>query len=312
MLSEKSIEKIRAIERKYPDRRSLVLAALRAVHHLNLAHGLGARVVREVLGDAGTLSLTLNIHVVRPDDPDSADDVEAVRRIDTLANRAFLEPVLNGRYPEGLFADTAPITDWSFVQDADLQTIHPGVDVLGVNYYSTHRVRRYVPDHERLMADGHAPSSHSAWTGADDVEFLPQPGPHTLMGWNVDPGGMTELLTRLHTDYPDVPLMVTENGAAFADSVSPDGLVHDAERIDYLYRHIDAVGQAMDAGADVRGYFVWTLMDNFEWSYGYHRPFGLLRVEPELDRVWKDSAHWYAELLRTNALPDPGVVRRLG
>ena len=288
------------------------LAALRAAHHLNLAHGLGAQAVREILGDAGTLSLTLNLHVVRPDDPDSPEDRDAVRRIDALANRVFLEPVLDGRYPEDLLADTASITDWSFVRDGDLPTIHSGLDVLGVNYYSTQLVRRYVPDHERLMADGHAPSSHSAWTGADDVEFLPLPGPKTLMGWNIDPGGLTELLTRLHSDYPDLPLMITENGVAFPDSVAPDGRVHDAERIDYLHRHIEAVGRAMDAGVDVRGYFVWTLMDNFEWAYGYHRPFGLLRVDPELDRVWKDSAHWYAELLRNNALPDPEVVRRMG
>jgi beta-glucosidase len=283
--------------------------ALRAVHHLNLAHGLGAQAVREI-GDAGTLSLTLNIHVVRPDNPDSAEDLDAVRKIDALGNRAFLEPVLDGHYPADLLADTAPITDWSFVRAADLPTIHTGVDVLGVNYYSTQRVRRSVPGAERAIGDGHGASRHSAWTGADDVEFLPPPGPHTLMGWNIDPGGLTELLTRLHAGYPDLPLMITENGAAFADVVSPDGCVHDADRVDYLYRHIDAVGQAMDVGVDVRGYFVWSLLDNFEWAYGYDRPFGVLRVDPTtLDRVWKDSAHWYAELIRTNTLPAPDVGR---
>jgi beta-glucosidase len=288
------------------------VAALRAVHHLNLAHGLGAQAVREVLGDAGTLSLTLNLHVVRPDTA-SPEDLDAARKIDALANRAFLNPVLDGHYPSDLIADTAKLTDWAFVRDADLATINSGLDVLGVNYYSTQRVRRYTPDHERVMADGHGASGHSPWIGADDVEFLQQPGPYTEMGWNIDPAGLTELLTKIHATYPGLPLMITENGAAFADVVSPDGRVHDPERVDYLYRHIDAVGQAMDAGADVRGYFVWSLMDNFEWAYGFHRRFGVLRVDPvSLDRIWKDSAHWYAELVRSRTLPDPDAARRLG
>lgn len=286
--------------------------ALRAVHHLNLAHGLGAAVVRSTLPDA-TLSLTLNLHVVRPDDPSDNGDVDAVRQIDALANRAFLEPVLDGRYPDDLLADTASVTDWSFVGDGDLEITHSGLDVLGVNYYSTQRVRRYTGDRPKSMADGHGASGHSAWPGADDVEFLPQPGPYTAMGWNIDPDGMTELLLRLHTGYPGLPLMITENGAAFDDVVSPDGRVHDPDRVDYLHRHIDAVGRAMDAGADVRGYFVWSLMDNFEWAYGYHRRFGVLRIEPgTLERIWKDSAHWYAELTRTGELPDPDVAPRLG
>lgn len=282
-------------------------AALAAVHHLNLAHGLGARAVRESLGDAGTLSLTLNLHVVRPDDPTSAEDRDAVRQIDALANRAFLEPVLDGRYPEDLLADTAAVSDWSFVADGDLALTHTGLDVLGVNFYSTQRVRRYVPGHEKVQADGHGRSRFSAWVGAEAVEFLPQPGPYTAMGWNIDPSGMTELLLRLRDTYPALPLMITENGAAFDDVVTPDGRVHDADRVDYLRRHVDAVGQAMDAGADVRGYFVWSLLDNFEWAYGFSRRFGVIRVDYDtLERTWKDSAHWYRDLLATRTLPDVG------
>lgn len=279
-------------------------AALAAVHHLNLAHGLGGRAVRDALGDLATLSLTLNLHVARPDDPSNPEDVDAARQIDALANRAFLEPVLDGRYPADLIEDTAAVTDWSFVQDGDLETTHTGLDVLGVNYYSTQRVRRYVPDHAKVQADGHGASAHSAWIAADAVEFLPQPGPHTEMGWNIDPGGMTELLLRVHRDYPRLPMMVTENGAAFPDRVAPDGRVHDADRIDYLHTHIDAVGAAMDAGVDVRGYFVWSLLDNFEWAYGFSRRFGILRVDyTTLERTWKDSAYWYRDLLKTRTLP---------
>jgi beta-glucosidase len=279
-------------------------SALAAAHHLNLAHGLGGRAVREALGDAATLSLTLNLHVVRPDDPSSAEDRDAVRQIDAVANRVFLQPVLEGAYPQDLLEDTARVTDWSFVADGDLATIHTGLDVLGINYYSTQRVRRYVPDHERIVADGHGASAVSAWVAAEAVEFLPQPGPHTAMGWNIDPSGMIELLGRIHAQYPGLPMMVTENGAAFDDEVAPDGRVHDAGRLDYLHGHIDAVGAAMDAGADVRGYFVWSLMDNFEWAYGFSRRFGVVRVDYDtLERTWKDSAYWYAELIRTSALP---------
>ena len=279
-------------------------AALAAVHHLNLAHGLGGHAVRETLGDLATLSLTLNLHVARPDDPSNPEDLDAARQVDALANRVFLEPVLDGRYPADLIEDTAAVTDWSFVQDGDLEIAHTGLDVLGVNYYATQRVRRYVPDHQKVQADGHGASAHSAWIAADAVEFLPQPGPHTEMGWNIDPGGMTELLLRVHREYPRLPMMVTENGAAFPDVVAPDGRVHDADRIDYLHGHIEAVGAAMDAGVDVRGYFVWSLMDNFEWAYGFSRRFGILRVDyATLERSWKDSAYWYRDLLTSGTLP---------
>ena len=278
--------------------------ALAAVHHLNLAHGFGGRAVRAHLGDAATLSLTLNLHVARPDDPSKPEDVDAARQIDALANRAFLNPVLDGYYPQDLLDDTAHVTDWSFVHEGDLEITHTGLDVLGVNFYSTQRVRRVPPGVEKSMNDGHGKSAASAWVGADQVEFLPQPGPYTAMGWNIDPTGMHELLTGLSRTYPDLPLMVTENGAAFDDEVTPDGRVHDVDRVSYIHRHLDAVGQAMDDGADVRGYFVWSLMDNFEWAYGYHRRFGIVRIDYDtLERIWKDSAYWYRELLRTDALP---------
>jgi beta-glucosidase len=124
------------------------------------------------------------------------------------------------------------------------------------------------------------------------------------MGWNIDPSGMLELLTDISTRYPSVPLMVTENGAAFYDTVSEDGHVHDADRVAYLHGHIDAVGQAIDAGADVRGYFLWSLLDNFEWAWGYDRRFGIIRVDYDTqERTVKDSATWYSRLIATRELP---------
>jgi beta-glucosidase len=124
------------------------------------------------------------------------------------------------------------------------------------------------------------------------------------MGWNIDPGGMTELLVGLSRRYPGLPLMITENGAAFDDVVSPDGAVHDPRRVAYLHDHVEAVGAAMDAGADVRGYMVWSLMDNFEWAYGFHKRFGIVRIDYDtLARTPKDSAAWYRDLVRTRVLP---------
>lgn len=290
-------------------------ASLAAVHHLNLAHGLAARAIREVLGEQAQISITLNLHVTRAAS-DAPEDLAAKAQVDTVANEVFLQPLLEGRYPESVVAQTAGISDWSFVQDGDLDIVRQPIDLLGVNYYSTGRVRRLqgeppVGDGSPGV-DGHKSSPVSPWVGCDDVEWLPQPGPHTAMGWNIEPEGLTELLVSLHERYPALPLAVTENGAAFDDEVAPDGRVHDVPRVAYLHDHIDAVGAAMDAGADVRGYFVWSLMDNFEWAYGYDRRFGIVRVDYDTcERTLKDSALWYRELLRTRTIPPVEVAATL-
>jgi beta-glucosidase len=281
--------------------RSEPAASLAALHHLNLAHGLAGRVVHDLTPHAH-LSVTLNLQVVRPASG-SAGDADAVRQIDAIANRSFLGPMLDGAYPADLIADTASLTDWSFVRDGDERAIAVPLDVLGVNYYFTTRVARGLPAGPRAGADGHQLPSGTSWPGADEVEFVPQPGPSTAMGWGIDPTGMTELLLRLHHEYPDLPLMVTENGAAFEDVAGPDGAVHDTERIAYLRDHINAVAEAREKGADVRGYFLWSLMDNFEWAYGYDRRFGIIRIDYDtLERTWKDSAAWYqARIARATA-----------
>lgn len=284
-------------------------AALAAVHHLNLAHGLAGRAVRGVLGEDTKVSVTLNLHVTHPVDPSSADDRAAVRKIDNLGNEAFLQPMLEGRYPTQLFEQTAHVTDWAFVKDGDLELINIPISILGVNYYSSSRAQKFSGVGRKQAADGHGDGAGSPWVGADDVEFLPQPGPYTAMGWNIDPDSFTSLLIGVGKRYPRTPLMVTENGAAFYDTVSDDGRIHDDQRVDYLYRHLDAVGAAIDAGTDLRGYFVWSLLDNFEWSFGYDRRFGIVRVDFDtLERTWKDSAHWYRALAAGNALPDRTVT----
>jgi len=279
--------------------------ALAAVHHLNLAHGLAGRAIREVLGERAPISVTLNLHVTRAA-TDAPEDVEAKRRIDTVANEVFLGPMLDGAYPKEVFADTADVTDWSFVQDGDLELIKIPLEVLGINYYSTGRVRSGTPPvgDGGPGPDGHKTSEHTPWVGAVDVEFLPQPGPHTSMGWNIEPEGLVDLLLEMHERYPHLPLAVTENGAAFEDEVTEAGRVHDVRRVQYLHDHIDAVGEAIERGADVRGYFVWSLMDNFEWAYGYSKRFGIIRVDYDtLARTEKDSGRWYRELVRTRTIP---------
>ena len=280
-------------------------AALAAVHHLNLGHGLAAKAIREELGEQAQVSITLNLHVTRADDPSSSADRDAVRRIDAVGNRIFLGPLLGEGYPADLVADVAHVSDFSFVQDGDEELIAQRLDVLGVNYYSTSRVRAFDGDGEPEQADGHGDSAATPWVGSEGtVEFLQQPGPYTAMGWNIEPQGLYDLLMSLSASYPSMPMMMTENGAAFPDVVSDDGAVHDHDRISYLHDHIDAVGQAKDDGADVRGYFVWSLMDNFEWSFGYERRFGVIRVDYDtLERTIKDSGWWYASLIESGQLP---------
>jgi beta-glucosidase len=274
-------------------------AALAAMHHLNLAHGLAVPEIRRAARNAPEVSATLNFHVPRPG---SDDAEEAVRRIDALANRSFTEPILRGAYPDDLLLDTAGVTDWAFVRDGDLAAISAPIDVLGVNYYSTVTVTEWDGRSPRSGNDGHKGAGGSPWPGSEHVEFLPQPGPQTDMGWNVAPDALEELLVRLSRDYPGTPLLVTENGAAFPDTVV-DGRVHDVARQDYIERHLAATIAARDAGADVRGYLVWSLMDNFEWGYGYSKRFGIVRVDYDTqERIVKDSGRRYAELIQTRQL----------
>lgn len=282
-------------------------AALAAVHHLNLAHGLALQALRGVVTGDAQYSVTLNLHVLRGEGEGAE---EAVRRIDGIGNRVFLQPMLEGGYPQDVLADTAGLTDWSFVHDGDTATIHQPLDVLGVNYYATNRVRLWDGASPRERHDGHADAGTSPWPAADDVEFLRQPGPYTEMGWNIDPAGLEELLVGLHERYPDLPLMVTENGAAFADEVVPEAsrpggrAVHDPRRVDYLRRHVTACHRALSRGVPLRGYFVWSLLDNFEWAHGYSKRFGIVHVDyGTLERTPKDSALWFAELARTRRLP---------
>jgi beta-glucosidase len=278
-------------------------AALTAVHHLNLAHGLATAAVRRA-APAARVALTLNLAWVRPEKPDSVLDTEAARRVDGLQNRVFLDPVLRGGYPADVQADTASVTDWSFVRDGDLDVISAPIDVLGVNYYSPTIVRHWTRERPKENEDGHGDGAASPWIACDDVEFPIQHGRKTDMGWSIDPRGLTELLLRVAREAPGLEIMVTENGAAFPDVVDGEGRIVDTDRIDYLRTHLAAVHAAIDAGAPVVGYYVWSLMDNFEWAWGFSKRFGIVHVDYETQvRTLKDSARFYSDVIERNTLP---------
>jgi beta-glucosidase len=268
-------------------------ASVRAGHHLLLGHGLATQVLRAV---GARVALSLNLYGVEPATPADAD---AARRIDGLQNRFFLDPVLRGAYPADVVADLAPVTDFGFVRDGDLALIGQPLDALGVNYYSRHVVRVGADPSRPGPAGSVLPAP---FPGAGDVGFAAVGTARTAMGWEIHAAGLTGVLTRVATEYPAPPLYVTENGAAFADTVTADGRVHDRERTVYLAVHLAACRDALAAGVDLRGYFVWSLLDNFEWAWGYDMRFGLVHVDFETQRrLLKDSARWYAASARGNA-----------
>ncbi len=276
------------------------VAALRASHHLLLGHGLAVQRLRDAgLGGDQQVGLTLNLWPVAAV-TDQPDDLDAARQVDGISNRWFLDPVLAGSYPRDVIDDLAPITDHSYLRDGDERTIAQPLDFLGINYYLPTFVRR------RRTEDGPPGDGRGgAWIGATDVESVPQGFPRTDMGWEVEPDGLRRLLLRLRDDYPAPPLYVTENGIALRDVVEPDGTVLDPARIAYLDGHLRSCRQAIDAGVDLRGYFVWTLTDNFEWAYGFSKKFGLVHLDPETQRrIPKSSARWFADAAKSNALPD--------
>jgi beta-glucosidase len=280
-------------------------SALKAAHHLNLAHGRGIAALRSLLPPTAQTSVTLNLHQIRPL-TDSAADLDAARRIDAVGNRVWLGPILDGAYPEDLLADTGHLVDWAkLVRDGDLEEISRPIDLLGINYYTPTLVSDGREGPAVPRNDGHGASDHSPWPGSEHVAFHLPPGDTTAMRWAVDASGLYDLLMRVHREHPGLPMMVTENGAAYDDYISPEGTINDPERIAYLRGHLSAVHRALGDGADVRGYFLWSLLDNFEWAYGYSKRFGAVYVDFGTQRrIPKQSAHWYAAVARDNVLPD--------
>ncbi|MCI1218659.1 GH1 family beta-glucosidase [Bifidobacterium crudilactis] len=280
---------------------------LAAAHHLNLAHGLAAQAIRRRLGDEAKVSVTLNLQVCRAGS-DSPADMRAKEQSDLFANEIWLGPMFDGRYDPRLLQFTEGISDWAFVHHGDMETIRQPMDSLGINYYSTMYVRQRERDLVTASARPAGPYS-SPMPAQEGVEVLPPEGQLTAMGWNQEPEGLRDLLVEMAKRYPGLQLMVTENGSAWDDTVenggSPFGgeIVHDPRRVTYLEEHIKAVAEAIDEGAPVAGYFAWSLLDNFEWSLGYSKRFGILRVNYDnQERIWKDSGLRFREIVRGNAI----------
>ena len=256
-----------------------------AAHHVLLSHGLAVQALRRDCPDA-ELGIVLDSWPVHPasDDP---RDAAAASVADGFRNRIFFDPVLRGCYPEDVLERLGPAA--LPVLDGDLAIISAPLDFLGVNNYSRSIVR--------------------AGEDGEPIELPAPAGPTTSMGWEVYPDAIYEVLTRLHSEYETPPIYVTENGAAFADVRAADGSVDDPERIVYLAGYVDAVARAMAEGVPVRGYFVWSLLDNFEWAYGYTQRFGLIYVDFEtLERVPKSSFHWYRGLAASGRAPELAPV----
>ncbi|HMK96895.1 MAG TPA: family 1 glycosylhydrolase [Acidimicrobiales bacterium] len=279
-------------------------AALRAAHHLLLAHGRGVEALRALTKSPVGISLCLV-----PAMPASQHelDVAAADWVDGNQNRAFLWPLFKSSYPEDvsrLFGVPGQALD--FVEPGDMAQISRPIDFLGVNYYQSivwadlERVAR--AQHDGYFVPASLPSRKGE--GLPTPVRVLRPGlDRTAMGWEIDPPGLTATLVRVRDDFTHLPLYVTENGVALNDYRGPDGAVHDPGRVEYLAAHIDAVAEAIDQGVDVRGYFTWSLMDNFEWQEGYAMRFGLAWVDyPTGERVRKDSFHWYKKVAATNAL----------
>ncbi len=253
--------------------------AARVRHHLLLAHGTAVPVLRQNAGADAQVGIVVALNPVF-----APPEREAERAVaDALQNRLFLDPIFKGRYPAVLLDQPETITP--DVQPGDFDTISRPIDFVGVNYYS--RTRIGAQDNV-VLSPGEASD--------DGAEY-------TAMGWEVYPPGLYDVLRRVHADYAPRAIYITENGAAYDDVVSADGQVHDLRRVSYLRRHFAQAHRAIQDGVPLRGYFVWSLLDNFEWAYGYSRRFGIVYVDfDSLARVPKDSAMFYRSVIAANGV----------
>ena len=263
------------------DKQSVYIAA----HHLLLAHGLALPRLRAHTREPAQLGITLNLTPVYAAN-DHPETLRAVEWVDKMSNRWFLDPIFHGNYPEGLFADAgvAPPP----VHDGDLAIIAAPIDLLGVNNYSRSLIRAQIE--ENGAGDDTTRRYEQVAAVGDSV--------YTEMGWEVYPQALTDVLVRVHRDYAPRAIAVTENGAAFADQWDGSDHVSDPQRLHYLREHLLALGRARAQGVPVQGYFVWSLLDNFEWAEGYSKRFGVVYIDyPTQRRIVKDSGRWYAAFI---------------
>ncbi|MEU4558004.1 GH1 family beta-glucosidase [Actinoplanes sp. NPDC023936] len=261
-------------------------AALDATHHLLLAHGLVASALRR---EGNIVGPALNIGTATPASDDPVD-IAAARLADGMGTRIFLDPIARGAYPADVLEHLAARGHELPIRDGDMRIISAPIDILGVNFY-------FGQDFSGYDVDGNSTDAN----GLPIVREIMPDVPRTALNWPITPDRFTTLLLRLHHDY-GIPLAVTENGAVYDDVPDATGFIADHERTAYLAAHVDAVFAARAAGADIRGYFAWSLMDNFEWAEGYSKRFGLVHVDYETQmRSLKRSALWFRDRVRSGA-----------
>ncbi|MCX8003056.1 MAG: GH1 family beta-glucosidase [Anoxybacillus mongoliensis] len=259
---------------------------LKAAHHVLLSHGEAVKAFRAIGPKDGEIGITLNLTPGYAFDSQDEKAVDAAKKWDGFMNRWFLDPVFKGQYPEDMlevYKDYLP----DVYQDGDLQTIQQPIDFFGFNYYSTATLKDWKKGEREPIVFEHVSTGR----------------PVTDMNWEVNPNGLFDLMIRLKNDYGDIPLYITENGAAYKDRVNEQGEVEDDERIAYIREHLIACHRAIEQGVNLKGYYVWSLFDNFEWAFGYDKRFGIVYVDYEtLARIPKKSALWYKETIMNNGV----------
>jgi beta-glucosidase len=263
-----------------PGKRDPALA-FQVSHHLNLAHGHAVRALRATVPSShvGITEVSMPVYPASDSDADRA----AARRFDGLVNRWYWDPPFTGAYPTDVLERLGPLAPK--IESGDRQTLSPAIDFFGHNSYT----RAVVQDDPTSMTMGAA-------------QVHPKGHPVTEMGWEVYPDHLYDALTRITRDYGAPEIYITENGAAFADQIV-NGTVNDPQRVDYLRAHLTACHRAIQDGAKLRGYFCWSFLDNFEWSFGYSKRFGIVYVDyPSQQRIVKASGHFFSQAARHNAL----------
>ena len=260
---------------------------LRTAHHLLLSHGWATEAMRNE-APAAEVGIVL-IHTPAFPATDSEEDKDAARWFDGFFNRWYLDPIFRGAYPADAITDRVAAghldrPELPFVKNGDLAAVSAPLDFLGFNYYSR-VVMKAGPDGRPV-----------------DAKTIP-PEELTDMGWEVYPQGLHDSLVRVHRDYGPRKIYITENGAAYDYPVDAEGRISDRKRITYLREHLLAARRAIADGVPLKGYFAWSLMDNFEWAYGFEKRFGLFAVDYETqERIPKDSAYWYRDVVSANAV----------
>jgi beta-glucosidase len=248
--------------------------ALSAAHHVLLAHGLATDVLR-LAAPSAEIGVAVDLVAFEPLSA-TASDADAARRMQGLRNRWILDPILRGAYPLDASEDLAPLS--APIQEGDLEVISAPIDFMGVNYYTRNVVRADPAGGQPLVVE--------------------TAGERTAMGWEVHPEGLFELLVWLRGEYDLPPILITENGAAYPDERRGD-VVDDPARASYIERHVAAVARAIEHDVPVKGYFVWSLLDNFEWAFGFSHRFGIVYVDfRTLERIPKASFYRYRDLIR--------------